>query len=85
MIHSEGIIPYHLPILSTAPIHLLPFRLLQLIMEDTAVNLETKLLHQMGPLQKLPIWGNNSIHALSELQTCFPVSCFGMYGIGPSI
>ena len=34
------------------------------------------LLHQMGPQLKLPIRGNNSIHALSVLQTCFIVSCF---------
>ena len=43
------------------------------------------LLHQMGPQLKLPIRGNNSIHALSVLQTCFILPCFGVYGIGPSI
>ena len=51
----------------------------------THTSLETRLLHQMGPQLKLPIWGYSSIHALSELQTCFIVSCFGVYGIGPSI
>ena len=49
------------------------------------INVLTIMRHQMGPQLKLPIWGNNSIHALSVLQTCFIVSCFGIYGIGPSI
>ena len=53
--------------------------------ENIHKKVETTLLHQMGPQLKLPIRGNNSIHALSVLQTCFIVSCFGVYGIGPSI
>ena len=32
----------------------------------------------IGPQLKLPILGNNSIHALSVLQTCFLSSCFVM-------
>ena len=43
------------------------------------------LLLQIGLQLKLPIWGNNSIHALSMLQTGFIYFCFVMFGIGPSI
>ena len=53
--------------------------------EENIVKLESMLLHQIGPQLKLPIRDNNSIHALSVLQTCLIVSCFGVYGIGPSI
>ena len=43
------------------------------------------LLYQMGLQLKLSIRGDSPIHALSVLQICFIVSCFGVYGIGPSI